>query len=112
MLGKRVAQMEQLEVDHPYLDFVGRDSFYGFLAARRGQLFRDEDFATLYCADNGRPDVFTARWAEVGAERAIVEPTLYYAETAVTFGIVFGPFPDRWRIVAVEPRPAPPASRP
>src|SRR6478735_4838702 len=57
MLGKRVAQLEQREADHPYLDFVGRDSFYGFLAAWRERLFRDEDFAALYCADNGRPSV-------------------------------------------------------
>ncbi len=43
--------------DHPYLDHVGRDSFYGFLALHRGELFRDEDFASLYCLDNGRPSV-------------------------------------------------------
>ena len=27
------------------------------LAAMRGQLFEDEDFAELYCADNGRDSV-------------------------------------------------------
>ncbi len=43
--------------DHPYLDHVGRDSFYGFLALHREELFRDEDFADLYCSDNGRPSV-------------------------------------------------------
>jgi transposase len=36
---------------------VGRDSFYGFLASQRGELFRDEDFAELYCAHNGRDSV-------------------------------------------------------
>jgi len=35
------------EADHLYLRFVGEDSFYGFLARPRGQLFRDEDFAGL-----------------------------------------------------------------
>ena len=40
-----------------YLDYVGRGSFYGFLASLRGQLFRDEDFADLYCPDNGRDSV-------------------------------------------------------
>src|SRR3954452_1039749 len=54
MLGK---QVQQPEVDHPYLDYVGRDSFYGFLATQRGRLFHDEDFAALYCLDNGRPSV-------------------------------------------------------
>ena len=36
---------------------MGRGSFYGFLASLRGQLFRDEDFAELYCPDNGRDSV-------------------------------------------------------
>ncbi len=57
MLGKRATESEQLATDHPYLDYVGRDSFSGFLAAQRGRLFRDEDFAALYCPDNGRPSV-------------------------------------------------------
>ncbi len=57
MLGKRAAEMARPGADHPYLDFVGRDSFYGFLATRCDQLFQDEDFAALYCADNGRPGV-------------------------------------------------------
>ncbi len=57
MLGKRAPEGERLAADHPYFDYVGRDSFYGFLAAQRDRLFRDEDFAALYCADNGRPSV-------------------------------------------------------
>jgi hypothetical protein len=57
MLGKRSARSGLLGADHPYLDHVGRDTFYGFLAAQRDRLFRDEDFADLYCPDNGRPSV-------------------------------------------------------
>jgi hypothetical protein len=57
MLGKASAQRGLFEADHLYLEHVGRDSFYGFLASQRGQLFRDEDFAALYCADNGRRSV-------------------------------------------------------
>ena len=54
MLGKQ----SWLDSDnHAYLDHVGRDSFYGFLAAHRRELFCDEDFADLYCPDNGRPSV-------------------------------------------------------
>jgi hypothetical protein len=45
------------EADTMYLDFVGRESFYAFLAQQRGQLFRDEDFAGLYSAKMGRPSV-------------------------------------------------------
>ena len=57
MLGVRSAQRGLLEADHLYLDYVGRDSFYGFLASMRGQLFRDEEFAEPYCPDNGRDSV-------------------------------------------------------
>jgi hypothetical protein len=57
MLGVRSDQRGLFEADHLYLDFVGRDSFYGFLASQRGQLFRDEEFAELYCLDNGRDSV-------------------------------------------------------
>jgi hypothetical protein len=57
MLGVRSAQRGLLEADHLYLDYVGRGSFYGFLASMRGQLFRDEEFSELYCPDNGRDSV-------------------------------------------------------
>ncbi len=57
MLGKRSPQSVLFVADNQYLDFVGRDSFYGFLARQRGQLFRNEDFTEFYCPDNGRPSV-------------------------------------------------------
>lgn len=57
MLGKRSPQYGMLEADHLYLDHVGRETFYGFLASLRGRLFRDEDFAVFYCPDNGRTSV-------------------------------------------------------
>src|SRR3990172_2661667 len=57
MLRQRSEQRCFFESAQLYLDFAGRDSFYGFLASQRGQLFRDEDFAKLYCLDNGCPSV-------------------------------------------------------
>ena len=57
MLGERTEQRELWEADRMYLDYVGRDTFYGLLASLRGQLFRDADFAELYCLDNGRTSV-------------------------------------------------------
>jgi hypothetical protein len=57
MLGTRSLQRGLFEADHLYLDFVGRDSFYGFLASQRGQLFSDEEFAALYVVDYGRPSI-------------------------------------------------------
>jgi DDE family transposase/transposase-like protein DUF772 len=57
MLGKRGAQRGLFEADTAYGDFVGRQTFYGWLASQRGELFRDEDFAALYVLNNGRPSV-------------------------------------------------------
>ena len=62
MLGKRSDQMGLREADRLYLDHVGKDTFYGLLASLRGQLFSDDDFAEIYCAeiycpDNGRDSV-------------------------------------------------------
>jgi transposase len=57
MLGKRGPQRGLFEADTLYSDFVGRATFYGWLASQRGSLFRDEDFAGLYARDTGRPSV-------------------------------------------------------
>lgn len=57
MVGKRPAQRGLFDADNLYLDFVGRDTFYGFLALNRDRLFPDEQFASLYCPDNGRKSV-------------------------------------------------------
>jgi len=57
MLGERSDQRGLFEADHLYLDYVGRQTFYGFLASMRGKLFRDEEFADLYCTNNGRDSV-------------------------------------------------------
>lgn len=54
MVGTRAAQRDLFDADNVYLDFVGRDTFYGYLALNRDRLFSDEQFASLYCADNGR----------------------------------------------------------
>src|SRR5215213_6088153 len=57
MLGNRGPQRGLFEADTAYGAFVGRDSFYGWLASQRGELFRDEAFAGLYVLTNGRPSV-------------------------------------------------------
>ena len=57
MLGIRTKQQGLFESDQLYLSYVGADSFYGYLASQRNKLFRDEDFAEMYCPDNGRPGV-------------------------------------------------------
>ena len=57
MLGRRGPQRGLFEADALYGEFVGRDTFYGWLAAQRDELFRDEDYAGLYVAGIGRPSV-------------------------------------------------------
>jgi hypothetical protein len=57
MLGKRGPQRGLFEADTAYGEFVGRDSFYGWLASQRDELFRDEEFAGLYAPSTGRPSV-------------------------------------------------------
>jgi hypothetical protein len=57
MLGKRSSQQGMFEADTLYGEFVGRRTFYGYLASQRYELFRDKDFGALYCPDNGRPSV-------------------------------------------------------
>src|SRR3954466_13555594 len=56
-LGKRGPQRGLFEADTAYGAFVGRDSFYGWLASQRGELFQDEAFGGLYVLNNGRPSV-------------------------------------------------------
>ena len=45
MLGKRSEQRGLWEADRLYLDYVGKDTFYGLLASLRGQLFSDIDWS-------------------------------------------------------------------
>ena len=57
MMGIRSPQDKLFATDQIYLDYVGRDTLYGYLAQNRQHLFRDKDFSTLYCSDNGRTSV-------------------------------------------------------
>lgn len=57
MLGKRSPQDSLFACDQSFRELVGTESFYVYLADHRHELFRDEDFASLYCLDNGRPSI-------------------------------------------------------
>ena len=57
MMSRRPDQQSLFSADSQYLDFVVEGSFYGFLAQHAREFFADEDFAELYCPDNGRPSV-------------------------------------------------------
>jgi hypothetical protein len=57
MLGRRSAQRGVCGVDERYVDLVGRDTFYGWLASQRDDLFADELFSAFYREGWGRPSV-------------------------------------------------------
>jgi len=57
MMGERSPQDTLFGADHLFLDYVGRETVYGYVAQHRQQLFRDADFHALYCQNNGRPSV-------------------------------------------------------
>jgi hypothetical protein len=52
---KNHAQTSMFTADQEFAEWVGADSFYGFLAKHGHRLFPDSDFESLYTADNGRP---------------------------------------------------------
>lgn len=56
MLGRRNPQHSLFEAQYwPHL--VPADSFYARMSAVNDELFRDEDFAEMYCENNGRPSL-------------------------------------------------------
>ena len=56
-MGRRPDQQHLFSADNQYLDLVGDDNFYGFLALHGQKLFCDDGFEELYCPDFGRPSV-------------------------------------------------------
>lgn len=57
MLGKTCLQREFFDTENMYTAKLKADSFYRFLAEHRHEIFRDDDYASLYCATNGRNSV-------------------------------------------------------
>ena len=57
MLGKRSSQRSLFDVECHFKHLMGEDSFHWQLGQTRDLLFRDEDFAALYCLDYGLPSV-------------------------------------------------------
>lgn len=57
MLGKTFLQREFFNTENVYTSKLKADSFYRFLADHRHEIFRDDDYASLYCANNGRASV-------------------------------------------------------
>ena len=95
MLGKRSVQENMFTVDQQYLSFIGEDSFYGYLAAHRHELFDDEDFGFLYCRDNGRASVppsvlattLLLQWYDGVADQEAVDRAKYDLRWKVALGL-------------------------
>lgn len=57
MLGQAISQCDIFSTENSYRDKIKENSFYRFLCERRAEIFRDQDYASLYCSDNGRSSV-------------------------------------------------------
>jgi len=57
MLGETTPQRDLFSTENSYRDKIKENSFYRFLGDRRTEVFRDQDYAALYCANNGRSSV-------------------------------------------------------
>lgn len=57
MLGQATSQRDIFSTENSYRDKIKENCFYRFLCERRAEIFRDEDYASLYCSDNGRSSV-------------------------------------------------------
>jgi len=55
MMGRRPREQSLYSADTQCLEFVGEDTFYGFLARHGRELFPDDQFAEIYCDGFGRP---------------------------------------------------------
>ena len=63
LLGKQASQRILLDAEYHFRHLVGEDSFHWQLSQARDHLFWDEEFADLYCLDNGRPSVLPSQLA-------------------------------------------------
>lgn len=63
MSGREDRQSRLFSADSLYLEYVGKDTFYGFLAQNRHRLFQDAEFEGLYHQSFGRPGVAPGRLA-------------------------------------------------
>lgn len=61
MMGEVSAQGNLFGGDCQHLDYVGRTTFYGWLATEGPRVYPDEDFRSFYVLDNGRKSVPPSR---------------------------------------------------
>lgn len=57
MIGRVKNQSELFSTENTFKSKLKPNSFYAFLSEHRHEIFRDDDYQSLYCTTNGRPSV-------------------------------------------------------
>lgn len=95
MMGEVSAQGNLFGGDCQHLDYVGRDSFYGWLATQGPRIYPDVDFRSFYVLDNGRKSVppsqmmrmVLLQWYDKVSDDEAIERTKYDLRWKTALGI-------------------------
>ena len=95
MMGEVAAQGNLLAGDYLHLDYVGRKTFYGWLAIEGPRVYPDGDFREFYVLDNGRKSVppsqmirmVLLQWHDKVSDEEAVERTKYDLRWKTALGI-------------------------
>jgi len=95
MMGEIDAQGSLFSGDQVHLEYVGRDTFYGWLGLEGPRVFPDADFKALYVLDNGRPSIPPSQlmrmtllqWYEGTSDLETVECAKYDLRWKVALGL-------------------------
>lgn len=95
MMGEIPAQGNLFGGDWQHLDYVGRTTFYGWLALEGARIYPDEDFRSFYVLDNGRKSVppsqmirmVLLQWYDKVSDDEAVERTKYDLRWKTALGI-------------------------
>lgn len=95
MMGEVAAQGSLLTGDYVHLDYVGRKTFYGWLATEGLRVYPDKDFEGFYVLDNGRKSVppsqmmrmVLLQWYDKVSDEEAVERTKYDLRWKTALGI-------------------------
>jgi hypothetical protein len=95
MMGEVEAQGSLLTADYVHLDYVGRKTFYGWLATEGIRAYPDKDFEGFYVLDNGRKSVppsqmmrmVLLQWYDKVSDDEAVERTKYDLRWKTALGL-------------------------
>ena len=94
MLGKAPTQRDLFSTESTYTSKINPTSFYRFLADHRHEIFRDADYAALYCHTNGRtsvpPSIVAAACVLQAYDRTSDAETVQRASFDVRWSVALG----------------------